>query len=118
MLLSIPAFGLAWVAHSLEFSMDGNGPAGLSHCAQLDNEALRAGCPAAHVEFLRCGPRSAVLESEHEEYYAQLPDSCLSEWRAGPTARALARGQSVAVKHGTRDSLGGVSRIRTEPDRR
>jgi biopolymer transport protein ExbD/TolR len=24
-------------------------------------EALRAGCPAAHVEFPRCGPRSAVL---------------------------------------------------------
>src|SRR5882724_7895108 len=80
-------------------------------------EALRAGCLATHVEFLRCGPRSAVLESEHEECHAQLPDSCLSEWRAAPTSRALVRGQSVAVEHRSGDSLGGVSRLRTEPDR-
>jgi hypothetical protein len=51
--------------------------------------ALRARYPAEHVEFLRCGPRSAVLESEHEAYHAQLPDSRLSEWRAAPTSRAL-----------------------------
>jgi hypothetical protein len=98
--------------------MDGERPRGLESLRAARFEALRAECPAAHVEFLRCGPRSSVLESKHEECHAQLPNSCLSEWCAAPTSRVLVRGQSVAVEHDTRDSLGGVSPLRTEADRR
>ena len=72
--------------------MDGNDPAGSRRSARFD--ALRAGCPAAHVEFLRCGPRSRVLVLAHEQAHAQLPNSRLSGWRVAPASRALIRGRT------------------------
>src|SRR6266702_16358 len=81
-------------------------------------EALRAGCPAAHVEFLRCGQWSGVLVLAHDHGHAQLPNSRLSEWRAASTSRELVRCLSVAVEYRSGDSLGGVSRLWTETHRR
>jgi len=62
--------------------------------------------------------RAPVLEFEDEDCHAQLPDSCLSEWRAAPTSRALVRGLSVALEHRFGYSLGSVSRLGIEIYRR